>query len=76
MDVSDSRKSRSMCFSQRARRLILTPTRAVSPTRVVSPEEVTAVTVELGVSSPEDGDVCCDEMNCMRLMSRILQKVT
>ena len=32
--------------------------------------------MELGVSSPEDGDVRSNEMNCMRLVSHILQKVT
>ena len=45
---------------------------AVSPTQVVS----TAVTVELGVSLQEDGDVSCNERDCMRqVLSHILQKV-
>ena len=44
---------------------------AVSLTRVVS----TAVTVELGVSPPVDGGVSCDERDCMRQWSHILQRV-
>ena len=49
--------------------------RAVSPTQAVLGTRVVSTAVELGVSPPVDGGVRCNERDCMRQVSHILQKV-